>query len=478
MISSTQTVALLSPYFRTPNIPTEPTTLAAIIQKIYSRGPCAASNALTVGAGFQRKSMRIAAGELSDPTPASWDLYLARLLFISHHIQVAHAETSAHSPLVARVQLVDGTVPAAPLQSSRVFAAHPSAPRPFRFWLALNLERPSKLIGKRRTSEVRMGTFHALYARFLRKFSKVDFLASTDITLKDGTVLSFIFKAKSKGLTTKAFVAEHTKANERKSSSDVDPQDNIQRLVGKIYDEDEKSLGRSNSLDFDDLLLFGLNLFKEHTPATSWYKHVLFDEFQDTNVTQYELIRAIGAPTGQLGATSQSWRSTDVGNLARMRKDFAGAEQIFLEGNGRSTSILKASLDISQVVTLLTFHPSGPTPVLRAFPSEHTEAAFITVDEYSNHRHVELTLDATSSIQCALPRYRERAAEGLLKEGISSAVLGGHKFFERLETHGSCVLLELSVSLAPKRAAAAAGAWGRAVRIGEVLGTWHIHSNC
>ncbi|KAJ7664695.1 P-loop containing nucleoside triphosphate hydrolase protein [Mycena rosella] len=346
-------------------------------------------------------------------------------------------------------------------------------------------ERLSKLIGKQRTSEVRMGTFHALCARFLRKFSKVvgiegnftvcdmeeskkiisgllkpynDFLASKDITLKDGTVLSFISKAKSKGLTAKAFVAEHTKANERKSSSDFDPQDDIQRLVGKIYHEYEKSLRRSNSLDFDDLLLFGVKLFAEHPPATSWCRHVLVDELYVASCTSRISLTAIGAPTGGcvtvVGDPDQSiygWRSAEVGNLARMRKDFVGAEQIFLEENYRSTaSILKASLaivsqDKSRIPkTLLTSHPSGPTPVLRAFPSEHAEAAFIAVEIKRTVAYMGGVLrwgDFAILLRfSALSRAIESA---LQKEAIPSAVLGGHKFFERLEIKDLLAYLQL-----------------------------------
>ncbi|KAJ6530358.1 P-loop containing nucleoside triphosphate hydrolase protein [Mycena vulgaris] len=346
-------------------------------------------------------------------------------------------------------------------------------------------ERLSKLIGKKRTSEVRMGTFHALCALFLRKFSKVvgiegnftvcdseeskkiisgllkpykDFLSSSDLSLKDGTVLSYISKAKSKGLTAKDFIAEHSKANNHRKSSDFDPQDDIQRLVGKLYQEYEKSLRQSNSLDFDDLLLFGVKLFTEHPPATNWCRHVLVDEFQDTNVTQYELMRAIGAPTGGcvtvVGDPDQSiygWRSAEVGNLERMRKDFVGTRQILLEENYRSTgSILKASLaivsqDKSRIPkTLLTSHPSGTAPVLRSFPSEHAEANFIAVE-------IKRVVASMGGVLrwgdfAILLRFSalSRAIESALqKEAIPSAVLGGHKFFERIEIKDLLAYLQL-----------------------------------
>ncbi|KAJ6543965.1 P-loop containing nucleoside triphosphate hydrolase protein [Mycena capillaripes] len=345
-------------------------------------------------------------------------------------------------------------------------------------------ERLSKLIGKQRTSEVRMGTFHALCALFLRKFSKVvgiegnftvcdadeskkiisgflkpykDVLSAKDISLKDGTVLSYISRAKAKGLTAKEYITEHSKTRDYRSS-DFDPQDDIQRIVGSIYQDYEKALRRSNSLDFDDLLLFGVKLFNEHPAATSWCRHVLVDEFQDTNVTQYELMRAIAVPTNGcvtvVGDPDQSiygWRSAEVGNLTKMRKDFAGTAQILLEENYRSTGlILKASLaivsqDKSRIPkTLLTSHPSGTTPVLRSFPSEQAEANFIAVE-------IRRLVASMGGILrwgdfAILLRFSalSRAIESALqKEAIPSAVLGGHKFFERQEIKDVLAYLQL-----------------------------------
>ncbi|KAF7354819.1 ATP-dependent DNA helicase PcrA [Mycena sanguinolenta] len=286
-------------------------------------------------------------------------------------------------------------------------------------------ERLSKLIGKQRTSEVRMGTFHALCALFLRKFAKVVGIEA-NFTTHDLPILT--------------------------------PKEDIHRVVGSVYEQYEKSLRRSNSLDFDDLLLFGVKLFSDHPPATSWCRHVLVDEFQDTNVTQYELMRAIAAPTGGcvtiVGDPDQSiygWRSAEVGNLAKMRKDFTGANQIFLEENYRSTgSILKTSLaivsqDKSRIPkTLLTSHPSGTVPVLRSFPSEQAEANFIAVEIKRLVAFMGGVLrwgDFAILLRfSALSRAIESA---LQKEAIPSAVLGGHKFFERQEIKDILAYLQL-----------------------------------
>ncbi|KAJ7229193.1 P-loop containing nucleoside triphosphate hydrolase protein [Mycena pura] len=345
-------------------------------------------------------------------------------------------------------------------------------------------ERLGKLIGKQRTSEVRMGTFHALCALFLRKLSDAvgiksnftvcdadeskkiisgllkpykDYMSSKDISLKDGTVLSLISKAKAKGLTAKDFIAEYRKPGKAPSSA-FDPQDDIQHIVGNIYQDYEKSLRRSNSLDFDDLLLFGVKLFAGHPPATSWCSHVLVDEFQDTNMTQYELLRALGAATNGcvtvVGDPDQSiygWRSAEVENLAKMNKDFVGTQQIYLEENYRSTaSILKASLaivsqDKSRIPKrLLTSHPFGTTPVLLSFASEQAEATFIAVEIKRLVASMGGVLRWSDFAVLLRFSALSRAIESALqKEAIPSAILGGHKFFERQEIKDILAYLQL-----------------------------------
>lgn len=107
-----------------------------------------------------------------------------------------------------------------------------------------------------------------------------DYLAARDITLKDATVLSAISRAKAKGLSADDFLADiRLKSKPKPSSSDfVSPQNEIDRIIGEVYQKYERSLRQSNSLDFDDLLLFGLMLFKEHSRSVKWCRHVLVDE--------------------------------------------------------------------------------------------------------------------------------------------------------------------------------------------------------
>lgn len=190
-------------------------------------------------------------------------------------------------------------------------------------------ERLTKLIGKEKTEAIKLGTFHALCARFLRKHYKVvglegNFtvcdsdercvdgvcawvltltlsrldskkivkkllgpykkqLEDLEVSLQEGTVLSRISKAKAKGLrpadvlsAVKVPKKGSVKGTER--AMEENRYDFIERVVAEIYRDYQKQLTRNNSLDFDDLLVFGVRLLKDNSKVGKWCKHVLVDE--------------------------------------------------------------------------------------------------------------------------------------------------------------------------------------------------------
>ncbi|KAF8638307.1 hypothetical protein AX17_002327 [Amanita inopinata Kibby_2008] len=343
-------------------------------------------------------------------------------------------------------------------------------------------ERLTKILGKQRVSEVKVGTFHALCAVFLRKYAHIvglepnfsicdaeeskkligqflkgynDVLASRNMTLKEGTIMSAISKAKARSTTADQFATDIQQKHQKTSCT---PENlSIQEtIIAEIYQEYEKLLRRSNSLDFDDLLLFGVRMFKMHKEAATWCRHILVDEFQDTNIIQYDLMRTIAYSScvtivGDPDQSIYGWRSAEIGNLAKMREDFPGTQQIFLEENYRSTAaILRASLAIvAQDKTriqksLFTSHPSGKTPSLQCFQTEREEAAFIPVE-------IKRLAAYTGGLLrwgdfAILLRFNalSRAIESALqKEGIPCRILGGHRFFERVEVKDLLAYLHL-----------------------------------
>lgn len=108
-------------------------------------------------------------------------------------------------------------------------------------------------------------------------------LAAKDIILKESTVLSLISKAKAKGLSATTFLRDiqaksYGPRSTKEPSASSSVINDIDLVVGEIYEAYEKTLRQNNSLDFDDLLVFGVKLFTENHDAVRWCEHVLVDE--------------------------------------------------------------------------------------------------------------------------------------------------------------------------------------------------------
>ncbi|KAH7338889.1 P-loop containing nucleoside triphosphate hydrolase protein [Rhizoctonia solani] len=337
--------------------------------------------------------------------------------------------------------------------------------------------RLTRLIGPGETSKLVIGTFHAICANYLRKYGTAIGLAtnfsicdsdeskktiatllqkhtpeleSVGLDLKEPIVRAMISKAKATGQTPHEML---------RTASSISTQDKIQAAVAHIYEEYDAVLREANALDFDDLLVMGLKVLKAAPRAIMKLRHVVVDEFQDTNTMQYELMRvfagACGGYVSVVGDPDQSiygWRSADVTNLSRMRKDFPDTKMIYLEENYRSTgSIVSSSLAIvsqdKQRVqkSLFTSHDRGPTPLLREFESATEEASFLA-------RELRRVIASSGGMigygDCAvLLRFSalSRVIEAALQqESVPSRVLGGHKFFERAEVKDVLVYLQLA----------------------------------
>lgn len=107
------------------------------------------------------------------------------------------------------------------------------------------------------------------------------FLEEKDINVKEGTILSIISKAKAKGHDSSDFLAQlrlRSQETKKPKATTSAPPNDIHYLAADVYEQYEQTLRRNNSLDFDDLLLFGVKLFTEHKGTVAWCRHVLVDE--------------------------------------------------------------------------------------------------------------------------------------------------------------------------------------------------------
>jgi len=227
----------------------------------------------------------------------------------------------------------------------------------------------------------------------------------------------------------------------------------------KIYEAYEAACARAGVIDFSELLLRALDLWRDKPGLLEHYqrrfRHILVDEFQDTNAVQYAWLRLLakgGDSMMVVGDDDQSiygWRGAKIENIQQFSDDFADAEMIRLEQNYRSTAgILKAANALIANnqgrlgKELWTEDGDGEPINLYAAFNEHDEARYVveTIED-------ALRKDGLKRSEIAI-LYRSNAQsrvleEALLREKIPYRIYGGQRFFERAEIKNAMAYLRL-----------------------------------
>jgi len=239
------------------------------------------------------------------------------------------------------------------------------------------------------------------------------------------------------------------------------PYNIFQKRLAVVYQRYQEDLRRNNALDFGDLLTFVTVLFRRHPEVLRSYqelcRYVMVDEFQDTNLIQYQLIRQM-VQTHQnicvVGDDDQSiyrWRGAEVGNILNFEKDFPETKVLTLEQNYRSTqNILQAASHVvrknrhRKEKKLWTENPEGELLSFYVAEDEMDEARFV----------VQKIIEAISTEEPVRP-YRDMAVfyrinaqsraieDELVKSKIPYTVVGGMKFYERKEIKDVLAYLKL-----------------------------------
>ncbi|WVQ74660.1 hypothetical protein IAR50_004262 [Cryptococcus sp. DSM 104548] len=337
--------------------------------------------------------------------------------------------------------------------------------------------RLKTLLGEEKAGQLVLGTFHATCVKYLRRYGTLinlpnnfviadaddckkmianmikerkEQLAEMSMSIKEGTVLSEISNAKAKGESPEEMGSRARNTNNLSTSTLL--------VISQLYQEYQVQLRENNSLDFDDLLVYALRLFTEAPRVVENVKHILVDEFQDTNITQYELLKCFARAhmgVSVVGDPDQSiygWRASDIENLNKMYKDFPGVDAVYLEENYRSTG---AILDAAHAVVsqdskriqknLFTSHPQSTPVILKTFSTPTIEASFISseIKRLIAYSGGMLKYDDFAILlrYNALSRVIESA---LQKDSVPNKIVGGHKFFERMEVKDLLAYLQLA----------------------------------
>lgn len=226
-------------------------------------------------------------------------------------------------------------------------------------------------------------------------------------------------------------------------------EDDLETISSYLYPKYLEALKSLNALDFDDLLLLTLRLFREHPGVLEKYRdrfrYIMVDEYQDTNRVQYDFIRLLAGERKNLcvvGDDDQSiyaWRGADMGNILDFEKDFPGAAVVRLEQNYRSFgNILKAANGVIKnnkkrmEKALWTDRGDGPEVKLYRAPDGDAEAEWVAA------RIQQLTFEKKLSFEDFAVIYRanlfsRQFEQALRSKRIPYSVVGGTSYFEHRE---------------------------------------------
>jgi DNA helicase-2/ATP-dependent DNA helicase PcrA len=318
-------------------------------------------------------------------------------------------------------------------------------------------ERVEQLVGAPVARAVWMGTFHAICSRMLRRSGAplgLDprFLIydtddqrqlmrevirdqdADDRQFPPAAVLAEISRAKNELIDHVAFAARAESFRDE--------------VIGRLYAAYQRRLDTCRALDFDDLLLQAVRLFREHPAALAEYQdrfgHILVDEYQDTNRVQYVLLSLLAARhrnvcvVGDDDQAIYRWRGADVRNILEFERDYPDARVIKLEQNYRSTRYI-----LEAASAVIRNNPHRHTKVLW---TENAEGEPVTLfeafDGYDEARYVGDLIRAHRSggghAGNIAVLYRTNAQsrqfeEMFLRLGIPYQIVGGLRFYERAE---------------------------------------------
>jgi ATP-dependent DNA helicase UvrD/PcrA len=315
-----------------------------------------------------------------------------------------------------------------------------------------------------------LGTFHAICARFLRReaalaansvpvtadfviFDESDQLALAKQAVKD-------LNLDDKQYPPQKFLAKiSTAKNELIGPDEFAVSTYFAEITKRVYARYQQLLITNNALDFDDLLMKVVELFRDHPAVLEkyqrYYDHILVDEFQDTNTAQYALLRQLAKLTHNLyavGDPDQSvyrWRGADYRNVRRFQEDYPDARTILLEENYRSTQTI---LDAAMAV--IDRHPARTRKQL--FTQRKGGVEIFAYEAYNEAEEAQFVVEAIADLvrkgacdpgDCAI-MYRTNAQsraveEAFLRAGLPYKLVGAQRFYGRKEIKDVIAYLRL-----------------------------------
>ena len=344
-------------------------------------------------------------------------------------------------------------------------------------------QRIIRLVGEDVARYLWMGTFHSICARMLR--AEAEYIGFTrDFTIydaadqkslvkkivkdlqlddriyKSGVVLSRISSAKANFVSPEQYALSESFAK-------VDRLDRLYKMAS-VYAEYNRRLKAANAMDFDDLLLYTVLLLREHADVRERYQqrfwHVLVDEYQDTNHTQYLIVKLLAEPQNHIcvvGDDAQSiysFRGATIENILTFQNGYQGAKLFKLERNYRSTqNIVNAANSLihknkGQIYKeVYSEKEEGERLHLTGYSNDREESASVARQILSLHRLNKRNYEDIAIL------YRTNAQSRSLEEemrklGIPYRIYGGMSFYQRKEIKDAIAYFRLVANVSDDEA--------------------------
>jgi len=318
-------------------------------------------------------------------------------------------------------------------------------------------ERLGQLLGQV-VEDLTIGTFHAICARILRREGKAIGLESSFVIYDEDDQLRLIKQVLEElNLDSKQYVPQAVRSTISAAKSRLVGPEEYARQVGsyfeeivqRVYERYQRLLGQGQAVDFDDLLMKTVQMFRDYPKVLkayqSRYVHLLVDEFQDTNIAQYELMKQLAGKyrnlcvVGDPDQSIYSWRFADLRNILSFENDYPEAKVVFLEQNYRSTkTILRVASNVISANVL--------RKPKKLWTENEDGAAVTLIESYSAEEEAQsvvteieklISQEQMSLRDCAV-MYRVNAQSRALEEtflryGVPYRLVGGTRFYQRQE---------------------------------------------
>ncbi len=333
-------------------------------------------------------------------------------------------------------------------------------------------ERLAKLVTPEAAQKVTLGTFHAFCGRILRReahlagnynssFSIADSSDQTSLVRQAAAELGYS-KDEISTPEAMAFIGRcknrlMTPADALDQAEELHP---AEIPLAEIYTRYQTLLELQNTMDFDDMLLLTLKVFREHPDVLETYREIyrylLVDEYQDTNLAQFQILHLLAGERANICAVGDddqsiyAWRGAEISNILDFPKHFPGTRQIRLEQNYRSTNKILGTANAviarnrqRYEKNLWSAKGDGENLRIVRLTNGEEEARFVA-DAMSDLLYRNPDLSYSDCAVLYRSNYLSRVFEQeFRRRGIHPRIIGGQEFFQRKEVKDAAAYLKL-----------------------------------